>query len=138
MFYKLFSDFFSRIRIMTRNRNSPWNSLTEVMLYIRTKDTHQISCRSAKFLWKLEFYSGSGSWFHFGFLYQTYISYQEDTHLILFGSGNSFESYSVYRQNPRTYISTYGQNLKLELWRERANSDEIYAWLSLQGEIFFC
>ena len=56
--------------------------------FLYTKDTHQIWCRSAKFLWKSKFCSGSGSgsrsWFYFGFQYQTYISYIEDTHQILF------------------------------------------------------
>ena len=48
--------------------------------------------------------SGSGSWFYFGFQYQSYISYIEDTHQILFGSANSFESYCVHSENPRTYV----------------------------------
>ena len=51
-----------------------------------TKDIHQIWCRSARFLWKSKFCSGSrsgtGSWFYFGFEYQTYISYIGDTHQI--------------------------------------------------------
>ena len=68
----------------------------------------QVWCRSAKFLWKSKFCSrsgfGSGSWFYFGFQYQTYISYIEDTHQILFGSANSFESYCVHMKNPRTYV----------------------------------
>ena len=69
-----------------------------------TKDIYQIWCRSAKFLWKSKFSSrsGSGSWFYFGFQYQTYISYIEDTHQILFGSANSFESYCVHSKNLRT------------------------------------
>ena len=73
-----------------------------------TKDIHQIWCRSAKFLWKSKFCSGSGfgsgSWFYFGFQYQTYISYIEDTHHILFGFANSFESYCVHMKSPRTYV----------------------------------
>ena len=70
------------------------------------KDTHQIWCRSAQFLWKSKFCSGSGSgsWFYFGCQYQTYISYIEDTHQILFGSANSFESYCVHMKSPRTYV----------------------------------
>ena len=40
--------------------------------------------------------------FYFGFQYQTYISYIEDTHQILFGSANSFESYCVHIKSPRT------------------------------------
>ena len=69
-----------------------------------TKDTHQIWCRAAKFLSKSKSCSGSGSWFYFGFQYPTYISYIEDTHQILFGSSDSFESYCVHRQDPRTYV----------------------------------
>ena len=71
-----------------------------------TTDIHQVW--SAKFLWKSKFCSrsgfGSGSWFYFGFQYQTYISYIEDTHQILFGSANSFESYCVHMKRPRTYV----------------------------------
>ena len=74
--------------------------------FLYTKDTHQIWCHSAKFLWKSKFYSGSesgsGSWFYFGFQYQTYISCIEDTHKILFGSANFFESYCVHSKSPRT------------------------------------
>ena len=44
------------------------------------KDIHQIWYRFAKFLWKSKFCSESGSWYYFGFQYQTYISYIEDTH----------------------------------------------------------
>ena len=72
------------------------------------KDIQEIWCRSAKFLWKSKFYSGSGSgsgsWYYFGFQYQTYISYIEGTHQILFGSDNSFESYCVHMKSPRTYV----------------------------------
>ena len=46
---------------------------------------------------------GSGSWLYFGFQYQTYISCIEDTQQILFGSANSFESYCVHIETPRTY-----------------------------------
>ena len=48
--------------------------------------------------------SGLGSWYYCGFQYQTYISYIEDTHQILFESANSFESYCVYMKSPRTYV----------------------------------
>ena len=70
------------------------------------KDIHQIWCRSAKFLWKSKFSSesGSGSWYYFGFQYQTYISYIQDTHRILFGSANSFKRYCVHMKSPRTYV----------------------------------
>ena len=59
-----------------------------------------------KFLWKSKFCSesGSGSWYYFGFQYQTYISYIQDTHPILFGSANSFKSYCVHMKSPRTYV----------------------------------
>ena len=71
-----------------------------------TKDTHQIWCRSSKFLSKSKscprWGSGSGSWFYFGFQYQTYISYIENTHQILFGSANFFESYCVHSKSSRT------------------------------------
>ena len=72
------------------------------------KDTQQFWCRSAKFFSKSKSCSrwGSGSWFYFGFQYQTYISYIEDTHQILFGSANSFESYRVHMKSPRTYRQT--------------------------------
>ena len=72
------------------------------------KDTHQIWCHSAKFLSKSKscsrWGSGSGSWFYFELQYQIYISYIEDTHQILFGSANSFESYCVHSKSPRTYV----------------------------------
>ena len=71
------------------------------------KDIHQIWCRSVK-LWKSKFCSesgsGSGSWYYCGFQYQTYISYIEDTHQILFRSANSFKSYCVHMKSPRTYV----------------------------------
>ena len=73
---------------------------------VYTKDIHQIWCRSAKFLWKSKFCLGSGSWLYFGFQYQTYISYIEDTHHILFGSANSFKSYCVHIESPHTYSQT--------------------------------
>ena len=73
-----------------------------------TKDIHQIWCRSAKFWWKSKFCSESGSgsrsWYYFGFQYQTYISYIEATHQILFGSANSSKSYCVHMKIPRTYV----------------------------------
>ena len=77
------------------------------MIYsLYTKDIHQIRCHSAKFLWKSKFCSGS--WFYFGFQYQTYISYIEGTHQILFGSANPFESYRVYMKSPCTDRQTDG------------------------------
>ena len=78
----------------------------QVILYILKISTNW--CRSAKFLWKSKFCSGSGfgsgSWFYFEFQYLTYISYIEDTHQIFFGSANSFESYCVHMKSPRTYV----------------------------------
>ena len=75
-----------------------------------TKDTYQIWCGSATFLWRSKFCSRSGSgsrsWFYFEFQHQTYISYIEDTHQIFCGSANFFESYCVHRQIPRTYRRT--------------------------------
>ena len=59
-------------------------------------------------MWKSKFCSesgsGWGSWYYFGFQYQTYITYLEDTHQILFGSVNSFKSYCVHMKSPRTYV----------------------------------
>ena len=72
-----------------------------------TKDILQICCRTVKFLWKSKCCSesGSGSWFYFGFQNQTYISYIEDTHQILFASANSFES-CVHIESPCTFSQT--------------------------------
>ena len=96
------------------------------------KDIHQIWCRSAKFLWKSKFCSesasGSGSWYYFGFQYQTYISDIEDTHQILFGSANSFESYCVHMNSPRTYVST-GRQTDIQ-------TDGIFFLLVLSSETY--
>ena len=54
-------------------------------------------------------YEIHSSWYYFEFQYQTYISYIQDTHQILFGSANSFESYCVHMKSPRTYSQTTGQ-----------------------------
>ena len=74
------------------------------------KDTHEIWFCSAKFFSKSKscsrWGSGSGSWFYFGFQYQTYISFIEDTHPILYGSANSFKSYCVHMKSPPTYRQT--------------------------------
>ena len=57
------------------------------------KDTHQNWCSSAKIFSKSKscsrWGSGLGSWYYFGFQYQTYISYIGKTNEILFGSANS-------------------------------------------------
>ena len=94
------------------------------------KDIHQIWCRSAKFLWKSKFCSesgsGSGSWYYCGFQYQTYISYIEDTHQILFESANSFESYCVHMKSPRT--PTYSQTDR--------QTDGIFFWLVLSSKTY--
>ena len=91
---------------MNRIRISLWNSLEKVILYMLKISTKW--CHSAKFLWKSKFcsVSGSGSWYYFGFQYQTYISDIADTHQISFGSANSFKSYCVHMKSPRTYVRT--------------------------------
>ena len=103
------------------------------------KDIHQIWCRSTKFLWKSKFYSGS--WYYFGFQHQTYIWYIEDTHQILFGSANSFESYCVHMKSPCTYSQTTRQPDKQT---DRRNFFCLFCLLrhtkhkhSSKGEIFF-
>ena len=106
-----------------------------------TKDIHQIWCRSAKFLWKSKFCSesasGSGSWYYFGFQYQTYISYIEDIHQILFGSANSFESYRVHMKSPRTYVhpdrQTDGRNFFLLV----LSSKTYKSWTFVKRREFF-
>ena len=84
------------------------------VLYVN--DTHEIELCSANFFQnfffvriKIRIWAGSGSWYHFGFPYQTYILYIEDTYPILFGFVNSFESYCVYMKSPRTYSQTTRQ-----------------------------
>ena len=95
------------------------------------KDIHQIWCRSAKFLWKSKFCSesGSGSWYYFGFQYQTYISYIEDTHQILFGSAHSFESYCVHMKSPRTYVHPDRQT-------DRRTDRRKFLWLVLSSKTY--
>ena len=71
------------------------------------KDTHQIWCRSAKFLWKSKFCSesGSASWYYLGFQYQIYISYIEDTHQICLDPLTpSKVIVSTWKVHVRTYI----------------------------------
>ena len=63
-----------------------------------------IAIKNWKYFWHVSAGSGSGSWYYFGFQYQSYISYIEDTHQILFGSSNSFKSYCVHMKSPRTYV----------------------------------
>ena len=109
LFCKLFSDFF--FQDQDQNYDQDQNLTMKFILKSYapyTEDTHQIWCCFAKFLLKSKSCSGSGSgwWFYFGFQYQTYISYIEDTHEILFGSGNSFESYCVHSKSQRTYSQT--------------------------------
>ena len=79
------------------------------------KDTHQIWGRSAKFFFKSKSFSrsGSGSCFYFGFQYQTYISYI-DPHQILFGLANSFGSYCVHSESPRTYVQP---DIQIDRWK---------------------
>ena len=94
---------------VSRYRN-PRSIVMKTSYSLYSKDIHEIWCRPAKFLWKSKFCSGSGlrsgSWFYFGFQYQTYISYVEDTHQIPFRSANSFESYCVHMKSRRTYVQT--------------------------------
>ena len=105
LFHKIFSDFF--FQDQDQDSTSKINNKSYALCF---KYAHQIWCRSAKFFFKSKscsrWGSGSGSWFYFGFQYQTYISDIEDTHQILFGSANSFESYCVHMKNPRTYVRT--------------------------------
>ena len=89
-----------------------WGKVISKIYFLYTKDTHQIWCRSAKFLWKLKFCSGSGSGFYYEFQYQTYISYTEGTHQILFGSANCFESYCVHSKSPQTDRRTDRQTVR--------------------------
>ena len=106
-----------------------------------TKDTHQIWCRSAKFLWKSKFCSGSGfgsgSWFYFGFQYQTYISYIEDTHQILFRSTNSFESYCVHGKNPRTAKHPDRQTDRQNFFLLVLSSKTYKTWIFIKKREFF-
>ena len=69
----------------------------------------------------------------FGFQYQTYISYIEDTHEILFGSANSFESYCVHIKRPCTYRQTDRRKFFLLVCLLRHTKHEH----SSKGENFF-
>ena len=95
------------------------------------QDTHQIWGRSAKFFSKSKscsrWGSESGSWFYFGFQYQTYISYIEDTHQILFGAANSFENYCVHMKSPRRDRQT-----------ARRTDGRTDGRTYIQTEFFFC
>ena len=102
------------------------------------KDIHQIWYRSAKFLWKSKFCSESGSesWYYFGFQYQTYISYIEDTHQILFGSANSFKSYCVHMKSPRTYVHPDRQTDGNFFWLV-LSAKTYKSWTFVKRRIFF-
>ena len=106
-----------------------------------TEDIHQIWCRSAKFLWKSKFYSesgsGSGSWYYFGFQYETYISYIEDTHESLFGSANSFESYCIHMKSPRTYVHPDIQTDRRKFFWLVLSSKTYNSWTFVKRRIFF-
>ena len=112
---------------------------TSYSLY--TKDIHQIRSRSAKFLWKSKFCSGSGfgsgSWFYFGFQYQTYISYIEDTHQILFGSANSFETYCFHMKSPRTYVQPDIQTDRRKFFWLVLSSKTYKSWKFVKRREFF-
>ena len=105
------------------------------------KDTHQIWCHSAKFFFKSKSCSrsgsGSGSWFYFGFQYQTYISYIEDTHQILFGSANSFESYCVHSESPRTYVQLDRQTDRRKFFLLVLSSKTYKTWTFIKRRDFF-
>ena len=62
---------------------------------------------------------------------QTYISYIEDTHHILFGSANSFESNCVHMKSPRTYVHPDRQTDRHTYIRTDGRTDR-------QAEIFIC
>ena len=102
------------------------------------KDTHKIWCRSAKFFSKSKscsrWGSGSGSWFYFGFQYQTYISYIEDTDQILFGSANSFESYCVHMKSPRACGQTDRQT---DIFLHVLSSKTYKKWTLVKMREFF-
>ena len=119
---------------MSRIRISLWNSLEKVILYM-LKISTKFWCRSAKFLWQQKFCSelGSGSWYYFGFQYQTYTWYIEDTHQILFVSANSFESYCVHMKSPRrTDRQTDGNFFVLVL-----SSNTYKTWTFVKRREFF-
>ena len=96
-----------------------------------TKDTHQISCRSSKFCENHNPVQDQDQDHDFTFTHRSmnYISYIKDTHQILFGSADSFESYCVHYQNPRTYSQTDRQIDRLTNRRTDGRTD---------GRIFFC
>ena len=101
---------------------------TSYSLY--TKDIHRIWCRSAKFCENQNSVQDQNldQEFYFRFQYQTYISYIEDTHQILFGSANSFESYCVHMNSPRTYSQTDIQTYK--------QTDGNFFWLVLSSKTY--
>ena len=113
MFHNIFSNFFFRIGI--RIRIPLAKSITKVMLCV-LKITTKFGVVPQSHLCS-RWGSGSGSWFYFGFQYQIYISYIEDTHQILFGSANSFEIYCAHMKSPRTY----GQTNRRTDWRTDGN-----------------
>ena len=106
------------------------------------KDIQKIWCRSTKLLWKSKFSSGSGSgsgsWYYFGFQYQTYISCIEDTHQILLGSTNTFESYCVHMKSPRTYVHPDRQaDRQTEIFFCTLSFNIYKTWTFIKRRIFF-
>ena len=102
---------------------------------LHTKDIHEIWCRFAKFLWKSKFCLGSGSglWFYFGFQYQTYISYIEDTHRIcLYRLTPSKVIVSTSKRHVRTDRQTDGNFLCLFCFLRHTKHEH-----SSKGENFF-
>ena len=68
----------------------------------------------------------------FGFQYQTYVSYIDDTHQILFRSANSFKSYCVHMKSPRTYIHPDTQTDR-QTYRQ---TDGNFFWLVLSSKTY--
>ena len=92
-------------RIRIRIRISAWNPLTKVMQYILKIPTKfgvvSQSFVKIKILFRIRIRI-----IYFEFQYQTYISYIKHTHIIFFGSTNSFGSYCVHSQSSCTYVGT--------------------------------
>ena len=107
--------------------------------FLYATDIHQIWCRSAKFLWKSKFCSESGSWYYFGFQYQIllWISYVADTHQILFGSANSFESYCVHMKSTRTFVHPDIQTERRKFFWLVLSSKTYKSWTFVKRREFF-
>ena len=126
-FFRIFF-FRMKIRIMTRIRISLWNSLEQVIHYI-LKTSIKFGVAPQSFC---ENQNSVQSWFFFGFQYQSYISYIEDTHQNLFRSANSFQNYCVHMKSPLTYRQT--DILKFFLL---SSSKTYKTWTFVKRRIFF-